>query len=305
MAKENTSNTSSLVNVSNKLLDFDNWERLEEFAEKMAKSNTIPLNDPADIIANYMISKEMGIHPMTALMLGQKIKRTSISSVIRGKALGLDPITSIEKIHYINDASSSTGVDVLSAVLLKNGITIEVINEHTPVHATINMDVTTDVKNPVLLEKGEYEVNKDKYNVVYLKTDSSEYSKDKINVLRSKETIDIITTIKFTRTFTNGKIQEVIVSRYLSDYKHLKDKDNWENYSKDMLYNRVFGIGARRIANDLIFGMYENSEIADLDNKVQLKVDDFGVASVKETPNNSDNIEEAEIVDENSTQEQE
>lgn len=42
----------------------------------------------------------------------------------------------------------------------------------------------------------------------------------------------------------------------------LTDKDNWKKFAKDMLYNRCMALGARKVAPDVLAGMYTPDEIA-------------------------------------------
>jgi len=81
--------------------------------------------------------------------------------------------------------------------------------------------------------------------------------------------VDYITTIKFYR-FSNvlQKVLEESCSFKWSDAAKagLTTKDPWKKFTKAMMYARCFSMGARRIANDILLGIYETTEIADSTN---------------------------------------
>jgi hypothetical protein len=73
---------------------------------------------------------------------------------------------------------------------------------------------------------------------------------------------DIVTTIRFYRegieddvTFT---MQEVNTAGLLTN-------PVWKKYPKIMLYWRCFSMGARRVASDLIMGLYTTEEVAEIE----------------------------------------
>lgn len=107
----------------------------------------------------------------------------------------------------------------------------------------------------------------------------------------NKQLSNVITSIKFIR---DGL--EEVASFTLRDAKvaGLLSKDVWIKYRNQMLWNRAFAIGARRIAADCLLGMgYTPEELSKNDYQIQAVdiVDDSTKVIVGD-----DEIEEAEIV---------
>lgn len=61
--------------------------------------------------------------------------------------------------------------------------------------------------------------------------------------------------------------EEVTVTLREMKTAGLLEKDNWQKYPKQMLWNRCFTFGARRIASDILLGVMEVSEAGDTFNK--------------------------------------
>lgn len=87
--------------------------------------------------------------------------------------------------------------------------------------------------------------------------------------------IDYRTTIKFTRwlTMPNGefykKVEYGIFTYSEAVQAQLTEKDNWQKYPKDMLYWRAYARGARRVADDVLHGVYERYELLDTTNRTE------------------------------------
>jgi len=103
--------------------------------------------------------------------------------------------------------------------------------------------------------------------------------KDAEPVLNSAGAIcDYVTTIRFYR-YSNA-LRQVVEEDCSFTMKEamaadLAGKDNWKKYMKSMLYARCYSMGARRVAPDIMMGIYEVSEMADAKN-VAYKVSDTG-----------------------------
>ena len=79
---------------------------------------------------------------------------------------------------------------------------------------------------------------------------------------------DARSTIEFARkNELLGIVKEKGVFSFSEAVKaELHLKDNWKNYPKQMLWNRAFTIGARRIGADVLLGCMEITEMADVTN---------------------------------------
>lgn len=93
--------------------------------------------------------------------------------------------------------------------------------------------------------------------------------------------VDLETTIKFYVPLVkpiNGQdyLEEVVSFTWsMAVEMGLASKDNWKKMKKIMMWSRCFTIGARRVADDAILGMYETSEWADVVNQ-DYNVDEEG-----------------------------
>jgi len=98
----------------------------------------------------------------------------------------------------------------------------------------------------------------------------SKVIKDAEPVLNSSGAIcDYVTTIRFYR-YSNA-LKQVVEEDCSFTMKEamaaeLSNKDNWKKYMKSMLYARCYSMGGRRIAPDIMMGIYEVSEMADAKN---------------------------------------
>lgn len=83
------------------------------------------------------------------------------------------------------------------------------------------------------------------------------------------KTIDLITTIRFFR-YSNvvNKVLEEDCSFTWNDAvaAGLTGKDVWKKFPKAMIFARCLSMGARRVANDILLGVYETTEMADSTN---------------------------------------
>lgn len=74
-----------------------------------------------------------------------------------------------------------------------------------------------------------------------------------------KELTDQACTIAFSRS--NGMALTYTYTMDDAKTAKLTGKDNWQKFAKDMLYNRCMALGARKIAPDVLAGMYTPDEL--------------------------------------------
>lgn len=272
--------TSLTTDLQNLNLAEMSLSELETISKGLAKSKIIPHDDPQDVIAAIMLSGEIGISPLSGVMMGKKLNKNSIFSVLKGKALGIDPITAIEQLHYITDSSSSTGIHIMTALALKANISFDIIEDYKPVYGYISKD-----KNFIRKEDLDSEIHK---IVGDGKPDPT-----KLSVIPSGKPMDFKTTINFKRTLGNGKDMEITLTYYYSEFINLHEKDNWKNNKKTMLRNRTLAIGFRLIGDDVLNGIYEDSEIADTNN-IKYNIQEVPVA---ETVQDLTDVQEEEVIE--------
>ena len=75
------------------------------------------------------------------------------------------------------------------------------------------------------------------------------------------------TTIEFFYKWEGEVIKEQVSLTWADAVKAgWADKDNWKKMPRIMLWSRCFAIGARRVSPDTLLGMFEASEMADIEN---------------------------------------
>lgn len=78
-------------------------------------------------------------------------------------------------------------------------------------------------------------------------------------------TVDYVTTIRFYRfsKTINAIIEEDSSFRWSDAVSaQLTGKDVWKKFPRNMLHSRAYSTGARRIAGDVLLGIYETEEMA-------------------------------------------
>lgn len=161
-----------------------------------------------------------------------------VTVIQQGRELGFGAITSLNNIHNIKN-KATLSVHAIGALLKKAGIKYKIIKDYE-----------------------DY--------ISYSDTEKDANNNPKI-LGRTK-----ITTIRFYEKFGNTVIENDMSYTWgEATVAGLVTKDNWIKMPKIMLRNRCLAIGARFVAPDALLGMYETSELAEVEG-VDLKLDDEG-----------------------------
>lgn len=176
-----------------------------------------------------------------------------VAAMLMGRELGLGVMVSINNIYPI-EGKASSGIHIIAGQLLKAGIAYEVINDYEPV-----FPIAIVVKD---------DDGKDKKMIVR----NAPYSEPlKEGEIRGNKVIDVQTKIRFTRVLKqpNGEFIKMVVDGVFCKSEIVDAwmlKSNWKNHMKDMMYTRAFIRGAKRVGDDVILGLSETSELADVYN---------------------------------------
>ncbi|PHS35675.1 MAG: hypothetical protein COA82_03430 [Alkaliphilus sp.] len=168
------------------------------------------------------------------------------------------------------------GVHFIEAMLLDNGILFEVIEDYVQVsHWMIRGGMT------VALSAKELHAGRDDYQIVTAADfEAGKFEKDKTLLIAghpphiNDQTLDRRTKIKFTRMIklANGEWQllEHTIDYYLHE-AYLAgflggnvEKDNWAGHTASMCYTRCLTRGGRRIGADVLKGLMETNEAAEI-----------------------------------------
>lgn len=272
---------------------------------KLVKSTTNERFNNNSFAAINLFDKD-GIDKATALLTvmmrsekgGIKSVNDGIAILMRAQDLNLPFTTCIEHIHVIN---GKTGIDVhiIKALLLKAGVTWEVVDDYTPLYEyTDNINVYIENKLPQHCVKvkskkeaeakskaddddnvyvypvkyysdfngniyKEYQLNAN-YALVATKEQAAAIAKTgKCPIYRiASAPVDFKTSYKLTRV-VNGKVMTVIGHFSYSEAlaADLFTKDTYKKYPRIMIGNRAFTYAAREIADDLLMGCMETNEL--------------------------------------------
>ena len=271
---------------------------IEQFAESVKFSsfaNAFKVNGKVnigDIIANIVLGIEIGITPAASLALGRKLNANSYFSVLRGKELGLDTITSMSKIYILPTANGdiiALDVSIITKAILDKGVEIHRVRDYSP--TPIYKSITGQYLGHKYLLYDNSGKLKDDY-FLYNKLSNSEdelveaRKNNKIIIIESG--ITFVTSIRLVRKSHNidetfhYSIQDatdaglhVGFHSSLVDNKnqpiYIKGKDNWNNHPQNMLRNRPLSIGGRIVVADALQGSYSLEEANEITNAITIE----------------------------------
>lgn len=232
--------------------------------------------------------------------------------LLRAKDLQLPFSSAVENIHVIN-GKTGIGIHIMKALLLRAGVLFTKTKDYAPLYyytdgSNIYEDVLPDYCTRCRNEKEAEQVSsnsdnvgvyplhyyKDLSNIIYKETEVSskcvkcfnmpqalQAKKDgKFPVIRMGNLpYDYVTEYEFTRVhvINDEKITRTCVSRFSrrdAEQASLIEKDVYKNYDKVMISHRAFSLGAREIADDLLMGMMETTELK-MSMGVRVSADDF------------------------------
>jgi len=157
-----------------------------------------------------------------------KKKEDALIAIMYGRELGFSPIVAMQNINAIN-GKASIGIHLITAMLQKKGILIQVTEDYEPVippntnnpptgAAAANRRTTVEITRDFLRPNGEYKT--------------------------------VVTKLSYT-----------LMEAHLAG---LLDKDNWKKMPKIMLRTRCITLAARLAASDIIQGLFEHDELIEI-----------------------------------------
>lgn len=267
------------------VITFKSLDELRAYGNEVAKTGFTPLKSGKDVVA----------------------------AILTGQELGLKPMFSANNIYPIN-GKATLGIHAINKILLENGIVTEVIRDYEPcVNFVMKAEdglaalvdaLGKDVKR-VLDQDGKLTKAPDGSSPIVLREGFvDEHPMD--HEVKGKKIIDYKTVIRLTRklrqpdgtfkdvsmtdTFSYKDANSVIINKL---GESLLAKDNWKNYTRQMVFARAFSFVARKIADDLLGGLPETSEYADVRNIPYTITEDGKITIIEE--NNKENINTNDI----------
>lgn len=262
--------------------------------------------DKAKLFLTQFISSEKG---------GIKSIADGIAIMARAQDLNLPFTTCVEHIHVINH-KTGVDVHIIKSLLLRAGVSWERVKDYTPQYNyTDGTTIYLETQLPDYCVKcrnakdAEAKTNDDVVGVyplayyqdlkgnIYNEFQISDKCVKAINTAHAQkiaaegkfpiiripaQPVDYVTEFKFTRKkLVYGQVQEMTVSSRFSYSEAVKadffTKDTYQKYARIMIDHRAFTLGARDIANDLIMGVMETTELGIINDDPTLIVPEYEV----------------------------
>lgn len=243
---------------------------------------------------------------------GIKNVNEGLAILMRAQDLQLPFTSCIEHIHVIN-GKTGVDVHIIRSLLSRAGVTWECTKDYAPQYQyTDGNTIYNETQLPSYCIKcrttkeaeektndefvgvyplkyyqdlkgnifNEFQIN-DKCTVALNQVQAIKLAQEgKYPIIRIPATpIDYVTEYKFTRRkiIYGEKVITTAIGRFsLNDATQadLLNKDTYKKYARVMIANRAFSLGAREIADDILMGMMETSELK-LVTDTPLTSDDF------------------------------
>lgn len=275
--------------------------------------NAVNLFDEKQLAAAENFLKRMAATPKS----GINNVNEGLAVLMRAQDLQLPFSSCIEQIHVIN-GKTGVGIHIIRSLLLRAGVTWECTKDYTPQYQyTDSNTIYLETQLPQYCVKcrtakeaeektdgdvvGVYPVRwyQDLKGNVYNEFQISDKcvpainkqqalklaSEGKFPIMRVPAVpVDFVTEYKFTRhkLVLGEKVTTTAVSHFSyteAKQAELLDKDNYRKYTRIMVSNRAFVFGARDIADDVLMGVLEISELKTISD-VPLTDSDFVDAEV-------------------------
>ena len=254
------------------------------------------LQQSMEILTNMIKNKTLGKINTPEGALGYYVKT---------KELGLPFVSSVD--HFV-EVSGKTSLDVhlMRAMVLRAGVIHwEIIYNNSPLYKYIDSTgaiIATSVDDSCLPDiyeepKGNNseELAKDVNRIKSIAKTPVFKTIDKIRIDEGSVIFNYATKYKFTRyfKFPNGVEKELIefgefsIKEAVTAGLHLfKDgsvnyNSPWLSYHRNMLEHRAWTFGARKIADDILFGLLETTELYDI-NKIDYTIEEGRAKVVQE-----------------------
>lgn len=244
------------------------WDQQKEFFLEITKAGDSGVKTLGDAILKYQKARELGIGWGNAL----------------------------PHIHTIN---SKAGIDthIMKAILSNpnSGVTFKLIEDFVPIYNyTDGVDVYTEDTLPSIAEiikRGDKDAaaevrKRGKIPVVIMPT-KEDYVETDANGKKVKKVRHVVkptdyrTTYLFTREKKSGISGKLVTEEFKSSFTwsealktgkpydangQLNPSSPWQAWRKVMMRTKPFAIGAREIANDLLMGVMETTELYESEN---------------------------------------
>jgi hypothetical protein len=248
MADNLKKETSELATNNFGGLQFRSLDEVKNWGKEIVKSGLTPLKTPEAVVAAIMMGKE----------------------------LGLEPMISVNNIIPIN-GKATLGIHLINSLLLKAGIVTKIIRRYEPCVAfAFKGEDGKAYKGedgnsaPTILRIG------------FIDEEPKEYE------VKGRTIVDYKTIVRMSRMLRqpDGSYEKMEVDGEFSynDAKTagLVTKDNWKNYPAVLALKMATVLAGRIIGSDILLGMYETGEMADVEG-IPYKMTEDGKVTIIES----------------------
>lgn len=251
-----------------------------------------PRVDVGSIVANLALADAMGLPPIVGLALGTKLNANAFFATLKGKELGISPITAMSKIYVIPSKRGETisvGVDIIEKCLINAKVKLTFIRNYKP--TPIFKDMKTNMYIGHLYELSDRNgVLEPEYFIFQKENNNAEYKKQLSDAFNANKIIleqiglTRVTTVRMVREDTffdeiqHYSIQDAINAKLypgMTTFNEVVEgKDNWILHPATMLRGRAISILGRICIADILQGVYsheEAMEILNVDSESDLK----------------------------------
>ena len=242
-----------------------------------------------------VLGHEMSLSPMASVMLGKRLNAKSFFSVLKGRELGIDPITSISKIYNIDTKNGSVialAVDIIIAKILESGTEFEYLRDYEPTPTYKTLDGTyVGHKYLITNDDGTIKDNFFIYITGKHSADDAANAQKKGQIVVLQSGLTNVTSIRFIRKAKNinmvlhYSMQDAIDADLYNGFHsklldangkpvYNKGKFNWNSHPATHLRHRPLSIGGRIIVADVLMGIYSIQEAIEILNKDSVQTED-------------------------------
>jgi len=231
-----------------------------------------------DIIGCILLGNAIGLNPMVSIVMGRQLNIYSYQCVVKGKALGLDAVSSLQNIKPIatkNGLTFHTGVHVIEKVLLDNGVKFEILEDFVQYYWYC-------LPNGIRLTDKEVEELDDSYEMTTSMDSAVHLAIAKNSKKPYIKRVDFRTTIKFDRPNKNTHLtmsytlQEAIDAGLRKGYHssdkdangqfmYIEGRDNWNKMPRIMLRSRCISLGGNIIVADKLLSTLTDDEAMEIE----------------------------------------
>lgn len=238
----------------------------------------------ADVALCIITGFEVGLELGGSILYGRRLNQATYTSIMKGRGMGVDLPTAIEKIITITSKNgntvSYTMVDIISAKLMQAQIVfLPFIKNYAPFYIYNLAGTTEELELDKILDEDDN--LKSEYFLVHAGLIKEQVDKARVDnkILVTKQQHGYYSKARFVRTYPDGHTVTHYQRFTTLDAERAEllptfgidtagktvlvqgGKDNWIKNTPQMMNNRVISISGRIIASDFLNGIYTREEV--------------------------------------------